>query len=476
MRPGHARVGACALAALLMPACSAILQFEQCKVDSDCVAGTSAGTPMYCTSDQICVTDVPSERLCELSDVSSTRGDAVTVAGLFRRTGPNEVVDTAIEHAVVLAVDEINTIGATRPLRLVLCDTANDPDQAKKALIAAADRYGAVAAVGPTSSSEVIALAASPDLVAQRHDFLIVSCSATSPSVTNLADDQLIWRTAASDALQGAVLASLVPATTKRVASAFVKSPYGSGLNDAFVASVSELVPGVAVLPKEFAEGTPGDAVVQWLASMAPEVALIVADSDAPAWVAALNNGGSALASTKFLLTDGSKAPALFSMGPSTAVANRITGTAPGTPSGPAFSVFQSTYAARFNGVDPSTTAFVANAYDAMYTIAIAMGTIPPGSPVTGHGLAVGMQRLSDSGPNALVIRVGPGQFSAGYQELAQGGLVNLDGTSGPIDFDPDTGDILGASIATWKINTTAATGGTCAPPAGSVTSLCTFQ
>ncbi len=444
------------VALAVLPACSGILRFDQCNVDADCVVGGTLEKPLYCTVDHICVNDVPSDRLCQLSDVSSTRSDAVTIAGLFRRTGPNDVVDTNIENAVVLAVDEINTLDVTRPLRLVLCDTANDPEQAKKALATAASAFGAVAGVGPTSSSEVVALASSPDLVVQQHDFLAVSCSSTAPSVSMLADDDLIWRTAPSDNLQSLVLAQLVDPATRKIATVYVKSAYGIGLNDAFAAAVSERLAGtVTITPRGFDEGASGAEVVAWLAEQAPEVALIIAVSDAPSWVAALNDGGPALETTQFLLTDGSKADALFSQAPSAAVLMRIRGTAPGKPkdgtaSAAAYGVFNGAYQARF-GVDPSVTAFVANAYDAIYSIAIAMGTIPPSSPVSGHALAVGMGRLSDG----AAIRVGVGQFASGYQRLAQGETVNLDGTSGPIDYDAKTGDILTAPIEVWKIDLT---------------------
>jgi branched-chain amino acid transport system substrate-binding protein len=445
------RLCVAALALFVLPGCSAILKFDQCNHDEDCVLGRTEDKPLYCTSDHICVDDVPSERLCELSPASSTDKDAVAIAGLFRRTGPNGVTDTDIEQAVVLAVEEINTLDVTRPLRLVLCDTANEPEQAKKALIAATDRFGAVAAVGPTSSGEVVALAASPDLVVQKHDFLIVSCSATSPNVTLLADDNLIWRTAASDNLQSRVLAQLVAQSgKKRVASAYVNSPYGIGLNGEFGAALSDIA-GVSFVPKGFSEGTPGADVVSWLAEQTPEIALIVADSDAPTWVAALNDGGPALMDTQFLLTDGSKADALFSLGPDEAVLARIRGTGPGTPkdglSRQAYDVFRAAYMVRW-GVDPNRTAFVANAYDALYAIAIAMGTIPPEAAVSGHALSVGMQRLSDGNP----IRVGGVQFANGYQQLANGQTVNLDGVSGPIDFDPATGDILTAPIEVWDV------------------------
>jgi branched-chain amino acid transport system substrate-binding protein len=451
------RAFALAAALLLLPTCSAILDFNQCNVDADCARRfnlVDMGTA-YCTADHICVTDFPADRICTVSEASKTSPDAVTIAGLFRITGPSDVVDTDLVNAAVLAVSEINQQGG-RPIRLVLCDTNGDPDQAKKALATAAERFGAVAGVGPTSSAEVVALASDPDFLVKKYGFLAVSCSSTAPRVTSLNDNNLIWRTAASDNLQAKVLATLVPAGTTSVATAYIDSTYGSGLKDAFTVELAKVfVPPLVPPANAFAEGTPGASVVSFLQMSSPQVALIVADSDAPAWVAALNNGGPALMSTKYLLTDGSKAPALFSQNPSTDVLRRITGTAPATPSGPAFAAFQATYMGQF-GKNPSDTAFVANAYDATYVIAIAMGAVPVGVKVTGTALIAGMTSLSD--PNGLPVRVGPGEFGAGYARLADGGTINLDGTSGPIDFDPTTGDILSAPIEIWDVDTSGPT------------------
>ncbi len=454
------RVLAAAVASLAA-SCSAALSFDQCRTDDDCTRFRVDDQPAYCTSDRICVSDFPSDRICEVSAASSDDPSAVTIAGLFRRTGPNDVVDTALEHAVELAVQEINQQGA-RQLRLVLCDTGGDPAQARKALATASSRWHAVAGVGPTSSAEVVELALPDDSEVAKRNFLVVSCSSTAPRVGSLADDDLIWRTAASDTLQARVLVlpDLIAASTARVAAAYVNSTYGSGLEDAFVKRLGALAaPKPAISARGFDEGTPGGLVVNFLEAQAPDVALVVADSDAPAWIAGFNGAGATLATTSILLTDGSKAPALFSQGPTAAVMARVQGTAPATPSGPAFDAFKAVYQGTY-GTDPSATAFVANAYDATYAIAIAMGAIPAGAPVTGRALVVGMQLLSD--PTGMRVRVGPGEFGAAYQWLADGGTVDLDGTSGPIDFDPNTGDILTAPIEIWGVDIAKAQGGIC--------------
>jgi branched-chain amino acid transport system substrate-binding protein len=152
---------------------------------------------------------------------------------------------------------------------------------------------------------------------------------------------------------------------------------------------------------------------------------------------------------TQFLLTDGAFAPALFSSNPSTSVLMRIKGTAPATPSGTVYNTFNASYMGKYN-MSAGNTAFVANSYDALYVIAIAMGVVPAGEKVTGARLIPGMQALS----SGLPMDVGIGDYAAAYTRLSESGTVNLTGASGPIDFDPNTGDVLSAPIEVWSVNT----------------------
>jgi branched-chain amino acid transport system substrate-binding protein len=436
--------------ALASSSCSLILDFNQCKIDSDCVGYTLDGGTAYCTSDHICVSDVPASRLCKVSPVGSQDSHDVTIAGLLRLTGANDVVDTALEDAIELAVSEINTAG-DRQIRLVECDTNGDPDQARKALTVAVESFDAVAVVGPTSSGELIALAQEGANLVTQYGVLVVSPSATSPSVTSLSDQDLIWRTCASDALQAKELANLVnamsPAPTA-IGDAYVSSSYGIGLGTAFVSALSTLNPALPVpVAQAISSGTSGAAFAAALGTNSPQVALIVADSDAPVWVAGLDTP--ALANTQFLLTDGAFAPALFSMNPSTSILMRIQGTAPATPSGAVFNTFEASYFGKY-GMSAASTAFVANSYDALYAIAIAMGVVPATEKVTGGRLIPGMQMLS----SGLPMNVGIGDYAAAYTRLSEGGTVNLTGASGPIDFNPDTGDVLSAPFEVWSVNT----------------------
>jgi len=379
------------LALLAASGCSAVLDFNQCSTDDQCVL-PDGGTG-YCTNDHICVTDLPSDRICTV-DPASAPDATTTIAGLFRLTGPTESKDTAIENGVELAVTEINS-NMLLSLRLVTCDTQGDPTIARKAMTVAVETYHAVAVIGPTSSSELLAIGMPGQSLAVKYGVPVISGSATSPTISSLnnliqtpvqadgtTDGQvsLIWRTAASDNLQAQVLAggqiysSYSRTTDVRVA--FVNSSYGSGLSSAYQTQLGMDYGGIMPTAQGFDEGTSGVDVATFLGMTSPQVAMIVADADAPTWLAALYNANG-LSGTQFLFTDGAKGDTFFSSLTSTSsmpvmsFLSRVHGTGPGLDTtSAAYTAFAGYYEGIYK-IDPGTNAFVANTYDATYAVAL---------------------------------------------------------------------------------------------------------
>lgn len=444
--------------------CSAALKFDQCAVDSDCAHLVSDSSSTYCSASHVCTSDVPADRLCKLDPKSSTSSSAVTIGGLFRLNGGDGAKDTDVADAATLAITEINQV-SPRKLRFVRCDTGGTATQARRALTRAVEEFGAVAFVGPSSSGETIGLVndvnGGENLLA-RYDVIVVSDSATSPSITSLSDVRpgatfgLVWRTCASDLLQGSVLASLVDTTSTKVGSAYLAGAYGGGLSNAFGAALgaqSKVTPTA----KSFPEGTGGSALVDFFKADPPQFALVVSDADAPNWLTALGAGGTTLSKTQYLFTDGAKSEALRMASDAlpTEFLLRLRGTAPTNPPTTAGTNFINNYKGEYAPRDPTNVAFTSNTYDAVYAIAIAMGAIIPGSVITGSFIADGMSRLSSASDPSLHINVGQNGFLAAYTALAMRQTVNLEGASGPIDFDSATGDVLTAPLEIWDIDTT---------------------
>ena len=291
--------------------------------------------------------------------------------------------------------------------------------------------------------------------MAKLNDVLLISPSATSPTLTNADDNGLLWRTAASDNLQSKVLAQIIPlmnATSMlptRVNIAYADSAYGLGLDGAFIDAWTKASGGAPVSTVKYAEGSDPAVTVGKLALDTPDYSVIVADTDAQQLIAALAAGGPKLAMTKFLFTDGAKGSDLL-LNPNASVLARVSGTGPATPTGVVYQSFSSTYKNQF-GTDPAGTAFVANAYDAAYALSLSIAGLAGGAQPTGSALAEVLKRVSANGQQ--LVNVGPNGFTTGASALGAGGSIDLEGTSSHLTWDDNTGDLVTAPIEVWTID-----------------------
>jgi branched-chain amino acid transport system substrate-binding protein len=423
------------VAALCGAGCTAVLDFHECNTSADC---SSKGAQLFCNPVHQCVDTSP----CHISVDATAAGTPLVIAGLYLLgepvDGPN---DHALRQAVDLAANELNTQGV--PVRHVACDTGGDSAVALRAFDLAVTQYGAVAVVGPNTSSELIALA--PE--AKARGVAVVSPAASAPTIHDLQDDGLVWRTCGSDDLQAKVLAMEVPATATNLDVVWVtKDPYADNLEKAFVAESGR----TDATPIQFDSPNVGDAVAQM---GTPDYAVLIVDFDAPALVAALA-GAPGQAATQYLMTDSALTPTLWGAGPyDFTFLTRIRGTAPALPalsdpSGTVYAEFDLSYRAAYNQESPADTAFVANAYDAAYAVAIAAAAT--GGAPTGRSIAANLGRMSDAAGTR--VEVGPRQYQAGVNALeVSGGTIDLVGTSGPIDWDAE-GDVLTAPTEVWQV------------------------
>jgi ABC-type branched-subunit amino acid transport system substrate-binding protein len=153
-------------------------------------------------------------------------------------------------------------------------------------------------------------------------------------------------------------------------------------------------------------------------------------------------------------MTDSALTPTLWGAGPyDFTYLTRIRGTAPALPafsdpSGPVYAAFAVSYRGHWMQEDPADTAFVANAYDAAYAIAI--GAAATAGTATGKGIAANLARMSDTA-GGLKVQIGPGEYQAGVNALVGGGTIDLVGTSGPIDWD-EKGDVITAPTEVWQV------------------------
>jgi ABC-type branched-subunit amino acid transport system substrate-binding protein len=249
---------------------------------------------------------------------------------------------------------------------------------------------------------------------------------------------------------------------------AYVNTAYGSGLNTAFVAEWSRRSGGTPLSARPFAEGEDATMIVSRLGADTPDYSLIVADSDANAIMNALYANPAGLSATQFLFTDGAKGNGLFGASPNLSVLARVRGTAPANPAltDPVFATFRLAYTDRF-ATDPTTTAFVANTYDATFAVALAIAGGSEERP-SGAALAERMSRMSNA--QGVRVEAKPAtDFTKGASALSSGGTIDLVGSSGPLTWDSTTGDLTEAPIEVWGVKTNVTPPQFCVLPTGAL-------
>lgn len=166
-------------------------------------------------------------------------GQIATLTGSAAEFGPY------YRDAVQLAVNQINkaaieVFGGPIIAKHVTVDTATLPTVGVQAARQMVDTQHVPVIIGGWSSGVTVAVATSVSIPA---GILQISNGATSPLITVLPADakaDLLFRTTASDALQGIVAAQLVNGEIypnykfKRVATIYINNPYGQGLSNSF--------------------------------------------------------------------------------------------------------------------------------------------------------------------------------------------------------------------------------------------------
>ncbi len=425
-----------------------------------CTAGACLGTP----HDARCTLTEPANLIDALDDPV---GDYHLIGGIFRLQTPKE---RARADAARLAVREINEQGGLlgKTLGLVLCDNEADADGTSSAATVELARYlgvglGAQAIIGPSSSSGTTGTVDS--FIDERTPTLVISPSATSSSITKLVDRfdpendpfGLLWRTCASDALQGKALAQYVDGQgLHKLLIIFQRDTYGQGLEETLRIEMQALEGqnSVASVPFELDEKDLASALNAATAVNNVE-AIVVISNDAARTLRVFNEmtNHPTLLTPALFLTDGSKdQTVLLDATQPQAVIDLITkaqGTAPATPTTPAYQTFATNLKSQF-GTDPEGFSFVANAYDATYAAAYALlfGLDREARP-DGFDLAEGMSRLI----SGETVPVGPTGFTSGVAEIVgTQKRIDLEGTSGHLSFDPSTGDTP-ADIEVWKVS-----------------------
>ncbi|SJZ49371.1 ABC transporter substrate-binding protein [Consotaella salsifontis] len=346
-------------------------------------------------------------------------------------TGPIESMAPAIRAGSQLAVDQVNQAGGMMDGAKVSLDVGDTGciDAAKASSVA--DRVinsdGVAAIVGALCSGATIAAANSSAIPA---GVVMVSPASTSPAVTSLDDKDLVFRTAASDAYQGEVLARVVKKNgIEEIAVTYVNNDYGKGFAEAFKAAFE--AEGGKVVASEAHEDGKADyrAELGSLASTGATTLAVLAYVD--------GSGGrivqQALEAGDFDTIVGGDGM----VGPGSAAVPeggvKLILTHPGSTDTPGTPIFAE--AAKAAGFDPGAV-YAATSYDAAFSVMLALEK-------TGgkrEGLSAALREVT-SAPGETIL---PGEWEKAKKLIDAGTDINYEGASGSLEFDAN-GDVPGS-------------------------------
>lgn len=347
-------------------------------------------------------------------------------------TGPIESLTPAMRDSAKLAFEEASKSGSLLGGETITVLEGDSTCVDSAAAQAAAEKLvadGVAAIMGADCSGVTGAIATN---VAVPNGVVMISPSATSPGLTDLADNGFFFRTAPSDARGGQILADITKdRKVKSVAITYTNNDYGKGLADVYAAAVK--AHGIKVTAVESHE----DGKVDYSAEVAT---LASAGGDAVAVIGYLDQGGKGIiqgsldsgAFDKFILSDGMIGQSLvdaFGKGLS-----KSFGSLPGS-TGKGAGVFAKVASA--GGID-SSGPYTGESYDAAALIVLAMQA---GNSADRGSIAKNVMAVAN-GPGKKIY---PGELKKALDLLAKGKAVDYEGATG-VNFT-DVGEAFGSFL-----------------------------
>jgi branched-chain amino acid transport system substrate-binding protein len=341
----------------------------------------------------------------------------VKMGVLLGFTGPIESITPHMADGAEMAFREISESGLFLGGETITPVRADSTCVDSSAAQAAAERMissdGVVAIMGADCSGVTMAVLQN---VAMSAGIPMISPSATSPAFTTTESNGLFYRTAPSDARQGAVLAGIVKERGfSEVALTYTNNDYGAGFANAFEAAFIEM--GGAITSKVAHEEARGDysAEVGQLASAGGEALVVLGYVD---------GGGSMIrtayelgAFETFFMGDGMFGDELIAN-----VGDALEGTVGTIPwaAGEGADLFHAL--AEAAGVQGQSS-YTRESYDAAALLALAAQAAGEATPA---GIAANILNVANE-PGEPIL---PGELAKGLEILANGGEINYEGAT----------------------------------------------
>ncbi|WP_232341177.1 ABC transporter substrate-binding protein [Bisbaumannia pacifica] len=360
----------------------------------------------------------------------------VKVGFLGGFTGGIESLTPPIHDGARLAVEQVNAQGGILGGETLVMPTGDTTCSDASAASNAADRMvnseQVTAIVGALCTGATVAAANNAGIPG---GVVMVSPASTAPAVSDLDDNDLVFRTVPSDAFQGEMLAKLVlQKGIDEVAVTYVNNDYGRGLADAFTTTFE--AEGGMVAANLAHEDNRADyrSELGSLSASGTQALVVLAYADTSGQTIMRQAYESGMF-TQYIGADGMVGDSLVEAIGADVLEGMIA-TRPGSPDIPGAELFAEM--ATEAGIDPSAV-FAAQAYDAAFLLALA---IEQNGSAEREGLSAALRSVS-SAPGEVIL---PGEWEKAVELIAAGEEINYEGASGSHEFD-DNGDVPGVVV-----------------------------
>ena len=353
-------------------------------------------------------------------------------------TGPIEALAGPIVKSAQTAFDEINAQGGILDggkIVVVTGDSACDPSVAGPAADKLVNTDQVTAMVGAFCTGATIGAATAAGIPG---GVVMISPSATAPALTTLDDNDLVFRTAPSDAFQGVKLADLlIQKGIKSVALTYVNNDYGKGLADVFKAQYAKDGGKVS------ADVSHEDGKADYRA----ELGTMAAGGDKNLVIIAYASGSGhtilqqALESgdfTTYIGVDGMIGDDLLKGLDASQVNGKMFATRAGSYTGEGAAGFDKAETALKNASGQFDT-YVPQAYDAAFLLALAIEK-------NGKADRAGLNQALRDVATAPGDKILPGEWKKAVDLIKAGKDIDYDGAGGPAEFDA-AGDVDGVIV-----------------------------
>ena len=362
-----------------------------------------------------------------LASSASTLAADTKIGLLMDITGPIASFIPPLQNAANLAIQHVNDNGGLLDGQAVpvFGDTTGSSQGAVDAAGKLINIENVPIIMGALMSGTTIAAAEAAAIPA---GVVQISPTATSPAMTDIKDDDLLYRIVPSDNFQGKVLAKMVmDEGLTKVAVTFVNNDYGVGIGSTFIAAYKALGGEVVAEVKHEEKKNSYRSELATLSKAGGDALVVIAyagDSGGKIVKQSIEGG----LFTKFVGTDGLRDESLIADIGAEALATSFF-SAPTSPAdNPNQASLHELYTAAYS--EAADKPFVDQTYDATFMALLA---------IEQAGSAEALRAIA-SAPGE---KVGPGEWAKAKALIADGKDIDYDGAGGNYDFD-ENGDVAG--------------------------------